>query len=205
MSYAQYAKISSVLPNKNEYWIDGAFFAKDDDEGFINYINADNKDLNFILREIQLPHFYEPQKLPSIPNFQARGNANVNVLESFINENYLNREKKEKQMHNFLYIISGSGIGKTWFGKYAAHHISEILSTEPLIYIPIDFSNGDKWRVELDNTSPEVSLGVRVAARYIFRMSASEFYTKNHVSLINNLQYFQFATGNIQVKISIQF
>ena len=49
ISSSLFAKINSVLPNKNEYWINGALFIKDDDEEFIKYINEDFGKLRLVL------------------------------------------------------------------------------------------------------------------------------------------------------------
>jgi len=74
------------------------------------------------------------------------------------------RNVKKKKLHGFLYVINGSGYGKTWLGKWIGNYAQEVLTGVTHVYIPLDFSNGCRFvaQVRIDNYSNFWSIGFDV-------------------------------------------
>ncbi|KYQ91067.1 hypothetical protein DLAC_07969 [Tieghemostelium lacteum] len=70
-------------------------------------------------------------------------------------------------MHFFLYIINGSGLGKSWTGFYACNRLRLQFPNDLTYSICIDFSNGSRY-IDIDShLDIEVSFGLRVASCFL--------------------------------------
>lgn len=79
--------------------------------------------------------------------YLSRGEKNEFAVENFfsMNEKSYRSGSKTKQLYQFLYIINGSGFGKTWFGKHVAAMMYNRFQNYRRINIYIDFSNGNRY------------------------------------------------------------
>ena len=91
-----------------------------------------------------------------LPNYQNRGSEEK--IASFIGNNlkaYQSRST-QKQLYHFLYVINGSGMGKTWAGKNSkfffltivGKHIGAVIKDHfksvPHLFMYLDFSNQNR-------------------------------------------------------------
>ena len=119
-----------------------------------------------------------------------------NTISHFIKFNKENLGKLDKHDFAFLYGIGGSGYGKTWTGKYVPHRVRALFQGQQSIYTLLDFSNGDRFDELIDKHGASVALGFRIAAKVLFRKSASSLL--GDIVLVNRLDLiplFQFEKG----------
>jgi hypothetical protein len=78
----------------------------------------------------------------------------------------------DKIKHSFFFCINGSGMGKTWLGRYLCLKVCEEKQGHDIL---LDFFNGDKHDLNITDSTSEM-LGFRIAAHYFFSMSAMKLY-----------------------------
>lgn len=96
-------------------------------------------------------------EFPKLEAFQLRGNAKKTIVDFYsINHTSQTTEQiglatgvkslQDKQSFGFLYVINGSGLGKTWMGHYACDIISEreIKENRKILRLHLDFINGNE-------------------------------------------------------------
>lgn len=140
-------------------------------------------------------------KIPDIPFWKDRGASAENEANNFISHNILRFGKGDKHDAAFLFVIGGSGYGKTWFGRKVAHITADKYGAP--LYVYIDFSkNGNAWNDQIDFDA-SVGLGFRIAAQLFFSCSASELL-KNTV-VANHVKLFDFTDGTLYFGLYISY
>ena len=78
----------------------------------------------------------------TLSNYQSRTGAEE-TGQAFLAKNYTSfkLQKQSKQDYSFLYIINGSGFGKTWFGRNIPSHLQTCAPHSNHINVYLDFSS----------------------------------------------------------------
>jgi hypothetical protein len=142
--------------------------------------------------------YYAPSMSSNVvplPNFQSRGKPTDDTIEVFIKHNITGHISSDKHSHGFLYIIGGSGYGKTWLGMSVASKIEKMYPNDLVLHVYIDFSNGCRWNATVDGGDPSISLGIRIAAKLLFNVSLSQLLTNRLVEA--NLSLFTLELGRL--------
>ncbi|GAM24656.1 hypothetical protein SAMD00019534_078310 [Acytostelium subglobosum LB1] len=109
------------------------------------------------------------QRLADIPNYIERAGV-LDKIDQFIDYNIAGHRLSQRSKHSFLYIVNGSGIGKTWTGFHAGNHLitSARYNDYSRYRIFIDLSNGSRYDSYIDSAiSVDTSLALRVAACFL--------------------------------------
>lgn len=88
--------------------------------------------------------------IEQLDNFISRGKTSEISTDHFITGNYkaMRTDSKDHGMHGFLYVIGGSGYGKTWFGKSIPIVAAHKYPKHDILSIYIDFNNSNRYVVQ---------------------------------------------------------
>ena len=108
-------------------------------------------------------------------SFYDRDAIMSEVMSQVVKSNFANRGKTDHNMHTFIVVPGGSGIGKSRFGYEIWNRIANsgrdggiFKDCPPIVakYVSIDFNNGERYNTTFDKyVTPDLSLGVRMAAQ----------------------------------------
>ena len=116
-------------------------------------------------------------------SFYDRDEIMAEVMSQVVKFNFKNRGKTDHNMHTFVVVPGGSGIGKSRFGYEIGNQIANsggaggIFNDCPIVtkYVGIDFNNGERFDAKFDmSAAANLRLGVRLAAQGLMHKSFEE-------------------------------